>query len=150
MLPFLAVTFLSLVVVACGGDEGASSNDAPSDDPAPTAQESPEIDAGEPSVDPGGGTRASGSTSTSVSPELTACMAKAGFHPSAPAHGMLADWQHGDNARSRVVVAADSGAALELAGTVGTAEAPANVEGDLVTVGAEDEVAAALACLDAG
>jgi hypothetical protein len=143
-------TFLALIatllVSGCGG--GSSGEDAATTSPnadadAPTTQVEPG------SIEPGSTEAAqerlgAGATAFARTPELDECMERAGFTFRAPPEGAIAAWTHGDG--SALYVASDSGAALQLAGTVGTSQAPANVDSSTVTTG--PSAPAAAACLE--
>jgi hypothetical protein len=140
MLPFLMVALLAAFVAACGSgnDEGGSeARDA-------SGSSTSTVDPGSPE----GVEAKTGSGSLAITPELVDCMNAAGFSQDpTPASGAVASWRSDSGAR--VAVAPSSEAALTLAGEVGTASAPASVDGTNVTVGPAADTGAALRCLDA-
>jgi hypothetical protein len=145
LLPFLTIIVLALLVAACGSDETSSNDSEDARDAGPAATEP------EPDAEPGSEAAVeakTGAASLAITPELTACMTKAGFTQDSPAAaGGVASWTHPDGAR--IVVAPSSEAALSVASEVGTTDSPASVDGARVSVGAPALTSAAAACLDA-
>ena len=143
LLPFLTVAFLALLVAACGSDDGASENDdarAAGDAKVTTTQPEP--------GSPEGVEARTGVASFALTPEITACMSKAGFSVDpTPAPRSVLSWSHDDGAR--VVIAPTTEVALALAGEIGATKAPANVLGTRVSSGSTALVGAAATCLDA-
>ncbi len=123
LLPFLAIALLALFVAACGGDSDSSDGDESRDAKSDSAKSESEIEAGSAEALEA----KTGSASFAITPELTDCMAKAGFTQDAtPVTGGIASWRHDDGAQ--VVVTPSSEVALSIAGVIGTTEAPANVD----------------------
>jgi hypothetical protein len=135
-LPFLMVLLLAVFVVACGED-GAKMTASTSDGDGG--------DTSEPETNEAAPVRAVGSAAFALTPELMACMTKAGFVQDAPPTGALAAWRHPDGARA--VVASDGDTTLGIASEIGTAQFPAEVEGTTVVAGPAAVAAAGSACL---
>lgn len=137
----LAVLLLASFVTACGSGDSESSR---SDDARDAGTDTTEVEPGsEEAVE-----AKTGVASIAITPELTACMTKAGYTQDLPAAtGSVASWTHPDGAR--VVIAPSSDVALTVAGEIGTADAPANVDGQRVSTGSPALTGAAAACLDA-
>lgn len=148
MLSLLVVALLASLVAACGSDDASSSDSGDSGDSrdARPAETTPAED-----VEPGSPEAAgekNGGASFAITPALSRCMAKAGFvQDEQPTTGGLVSWTHPGGAL--VVIAPSSEDALALAGSVGTADAPANVEGARVSTGAPALTSAAAACIEA-
>ena len=153
MLPRRAVTLLlvllaaTLLAAGCGGD-GDADTDAGDGNDAAVTQAEEDAAAPEPGSPEAARERVTGSASFSLTPQVAECMEGAGFATDAPSHGALVAWRHPDGARA--AVANDSEAAIEVAGMIGTAELPANVDGRVVVAGPTNLVEAARSCLGAG
>ncbi len=144
-LAFLAVTLLAMLAAGCGSsDEGSPGSNESRDSGSAKAKSGDEVEPG-----PAEAVEAkTAAASLAITPELTACMKQAGFTQDTPAiGGGLASWSHADGAS--IVVAASSEAALSVAGTVGTTDSPASVDGARVSTGSPALTSAAAACLDA-
>lgn len=139
VLTAVLMVVLALVAPGCGSDEGDSAgpskSDAPRDaKPAPPAAGSPEAQA-----------EKSGISSFADTPELEACMTDAGFAEDAPSTGALKAWRHPSGAR--VAVGSNADVTTGIAAELGTAEAPADVDGTIVLSGPQEQRDAAAACL---
>ncbi len=155
LLPFVAVLLLAVFVTACGSGESGSNDSNEARDAGSAATETTDMDAdtdadasdAEPGSEAAVEAKAGISSFTST-PELVSCMTKAGFRQDQPTvAGGAISWTHPDGAR--VVMAASSETALTVAGEIGTADAPANVDGARVTAGPPALTGAAMSCLDA-
>lgn len=135
----------ALVASGCGSDSGSDSTSSGSDSSssATTTTGAPDPGSQEAAED-----RLKGSASFASTPQLAACMERAGFTTDAPPHGGLVAWKTAGGARA--VVATDSDAALQVAGMIGTAEQPAQVDGRVVVAGPQKVAKAAANCLGEG
>ena len=143
LLPFLAVALLALLLAACGSDSGSDGDDA-----RDAKTDSPKADT---EVEAGSAEALevkTGSSSFAITPELTTCMSTAGFSQDPkPVSGGIVSWRHDGGAK--VVITPSSEDALRVAGEIGTAQAPANVDGARVSAGPAALTSAAAACLEA-
>lgn len=139
MIATALLLLIAAISAGCGGDDGGPS-DRSDEQRSAERTETAESKSAEDAA------RSTSVASFAETPELRACMDAAGFAEDAPPTGGIKAWRHTGGARA--VVGSGPDVTKGIAAEIGTQQAPAAIDGDLVLAGPAPQRAAAAACLD--